>query len=288
MPNIKKIFVNKGDTFGKLTVIKEVEPYIRPSGGKKRRVLCKCECGEETIVSLHNLTCGQTQSCGCLRKVASKKATEKSIENYYNKDIVGLKFNRLTVIQEEEPHTFPNGSKRRRFLCKCDCGNEVSVLLCNLRNGLVKSCGCLQKEQASKAQRKFNKYEVCGEITKVIDSNNNVALIDTSDLDKIKPFYFYKDVAGYFVASNTSLHRFVTDCPRGKVVDHINHDKADNRKCNLKICTQKDNNTNRPFIGIVFMEHINKWVASKKVGEKIVYSKQCSTIEEAYNEFKQL
>ena len=40
------------------------------------------------------------------------------------------------------------------------------------------------------------------------------------------------------------LHRFITNCPKDKVVDHINHNTLDNRKCNLRICTRFENNQN--------------------------------------------
>ena len=42
-----------------------------------------------------------------------------------------------------------------------------------------------------------------------------------------------------------SLHRFLTDCPDGLVIDHLNHNPLDNRRCNIKICTQAENNKNR-------------------------------------------
>ena len=43
-----------------------------------------------------------------------------------------------------------------------------------------------------------------------------------------------------------SIHRFVWECyngviPEGKVIDHINDDKEDNRLCNLQLMTQQEN-----------------------------------------------
>lgn len=43
---------------------------------------------------------------------------------------------------------------------------------------------------------------------------------------------------------NNYLHRWVTNAPRGSVVDHINGDTFDNRKENLRVCTQQQNTAN--------------------------------------------
>ena len=47
-----------GKRFGRLTVIKSLE---------KNKLLCKCDCGNETEVLHSSLKTGNTQSCGCLR-----------------------------------------------------------------------------------------------------------------------------------------------------------------------------------------------------------------------------
>lgn len=56
-------------------------------------------------------------------------------------DITGKKFNKLTVIGFYEKSK--NGA---RWLCECDCGNKTIVRGANLKNGSVKSCGCLTHE----------------------------------------------------------------------------------------------------------------------------------------------
>lgn len=55
-----------GQRFGKLTVISKDEDYIRPSGKREHRYLCRCECGREVTVIKSNLI-RNTRSCGCLK-----------------------------------------------------------------------------------------------------------------------------------------------------------------------------------------------------------------------------
>lgn len=62
------------------------------------------------------------------------------------KDLTGMKFNRLTVIRRIEDHIEPSGRKVAMWECLCDCGNIHNVSGKRLRNGITKSCGCLQKD----------------------------------------------------------------------------------------------------------------------------------------------
>lgn len=58
------------------------------------------------------------------------------------KDVTGQKFGRLTALNI----VGANVHKKKIWLCKCDCGNEVQVVGASLWKGLTSSCGCLRKE----------------------------------------------------------------------------------------------------------------------------------------------
>lgn len=59
--------INKGDRYGKLTIIKEVEPRFTASGRKVRQFLCQCDCGNTTIAGLNTLREDKKTACGCTR-----------------------------------------------------------------------------------------------------------------------------------------------------------------------------------------------------------------------------
>lgn len=64
------------------------------------------------------------------------------------KDLTGKKFERLTVIKKDE-------DRKNHWICKCDCGNIVSVLDFYLIHGKTKSCGCYRADRARKHLEKI-------------------------------------------------------------------------------------------------------------------------------------
>lgn len=56
--------------------------------------------------------------------------------------IVNSVFGKLVVIREVPREMRKPG--RRAFVCRCACGNEVTVLASNLLSGATKSCGCMR------------------------------------------------------------------------------------------------------------------------------------------------
>lgn len=79
----KKIQVNPGDRYERLTIIEEVEP-VWYSGKPCRRFLCGCECGKKVVVKFASLRAGATKSCGCLNleiviKHGQARGTERGL-----------------------------------------------------------------------------------------------------------------------------------------------------------------------------------------------------------------
>lgn len=64
----KRIVVEKGDRYGRLSVIREIEPRIRGNGYPRRVALCLCDCGEIAEVTLEAMRGGKATSCGCHNK----------------------------------------------------------------------------------------------------------------------------------------------------------------------------------------------------------------------------
>lgn len=60
---MKKLNIQIGDRFGKLTVIKEIDRKSK----NYRRFLWKCDCGNEIEIDLIPVKRGNSNSCGCIR-----------------------------------------------------------------------------------------------------------------------------------------------------------------------------------------------------------------------------
>ena len=122
------------------------------------------------------------------------------------------------------------------------------------------------------------------------------AIVDDEDFDRlmaIGKWQFHH--SGY--ASRTrhggnrkfiSMHRLITDCPARMEVDHLNLDKLDNRKENLRVATKNQNMHNRPVLknnalGIKGVRKTKKGLfqARLKLFGKIVFNKAFRTPEEA-------
>lgn len=69
-----------GARFGRLEVISEDEPILRPDkpGWKRRTFLCKCDCGRRVVVTRDSIASGNTKSCGCLNREKGRAPRRKT------------------------------------------------------------------------------------------------------------------------------------------------------------------------------------------------------------------
>lgn len=75
------------------------------------------------------------------------------------------------------------------------------------------------------------------------------------------------------------MHSFIMDTPNGMQTDHINGNKLDNRRANLRMCSSAENKRNRPkysnglskFKGVMRIKNSDKWKASICVNSKPFY-----------------
>ncbi len=80
-------------------------------------------------------------------------------------------------------------------------------------------------------------------------------LVDFDDIHILKEHKWYISSLGYVTAHETGkshktrrrlwLHRLIMNAPDNRQVDHINLNKLDNRKCNLRLATDSQNKANR-------------------------------------------
>jgi hypothetical protein len=57
---------------------------------------------------------------------------------------------RFTVLWQVEDYERNNGRRYSQWLCQCECGKTCKVASARIRDGHVKSCGCLHRETARK------------------------------------------------------------------------------------------------------------------------------------------
>ena len=117
-----------------------------------------------------------------------------------------------------------------------------------------------------------------------------VVLLDDEDYEKVinenysLSITFDKTINNFYVAftakpknsSSRLLHRYLLNPPRNLTVDHINRNPLDNRRCNLRICSQFENNQNQKAntsgkVGVSWYKTNKYWTAYIRVkGKQIV------------------
>lgn len=211
-------------------------------------------------------------------------------------DLTNQVFGRLIVLEYKGD---------RKWLCECSCPehNKITVGGRFLRDGRTKSCGCLKKEMVSQQskqllRKRWEPLEVDEHTYGIPLSRNQIALIDKEDLKKIKDYGWYARfdrIGKTFYAitrthgTNIIMHRLILDADDSTVIDHADHNGLNNRKSNIRICTQSQNcmnkktqsNNSSGYKGVSFHKRKNKYQATIMINRKQIYLGSFNTAIEA-------
>ena len=212
-------------------------------------------------------------------------------------DLTGSTFGRLKVIEYK---------KDMKWLCECSCPEHTLVIINGrcLRDGLTKSCGCLRKEMLSYQSKIIHrKHWVPQEIDEntygIPLSKGQVALIDKEDLDKVNDcgwYATYDKVGKTFYAKTGThgtripMHRLILNANEDQTVDHSDHNGLNNRKKNIRLCTQSQNcmnkrgqlNNSSGYKGVSYHKRKNKYQATIMANRKQMYIGSFCTASEAH------
>lgn len=133
-----------------------------------------------------------------------------------------------------------------------------------------------------------NEYIIKEDHAEIIIRNNRqqiiaTALIDIDDVEKCMPIKWSMSQKHYVRCrhKNISLHRFIMDYDGPLQIDHINRNRLDNRKSNLRIVSIFVNAQNNGKEGVSFDKKTNKWRAEFNRYGKYFYVGSYKTKEEA-------
>ena len=204
---------------------------------------------------------------------------------------IGDTFNCLTIIGDAEDYVWRD-HHYKQWLCQCVCGKKLVVRDCHLKNGNSRSCGCMVTEWNKNKKKKVN-YEVKGDTVVCTLSNGVQFLIDVDDYGRVKEYgWSYNRPRDYIFCNSLNqipLSRFLLNCPPGFEVDHINHNRLDNRRCNLRIATKSENSANTRRIkngilrykGVSYCTQTGRWRASIHYGDMQTTIGRYDTMEQA-------
>lgn len=118
-------------------------------------------------------------------------------------------------------------------------------------------------------------------------SNNFKVKVDKEDFDYLNQFSWFANIEKRSIGKRVAdrgyrykirrMHRLIMNCPCGLTIDHKNGNTLDNRKINLRICSIRENNLNKPKIqkqtsskykGVSWQKKEKKWYSSIKSNYK--------------------
>ena len=145
-------------------------------------------------------------------------------------DLTGKIFGQLTVIEKVIVEHKPLDSSAR-WLCKCECGTTKIVRASSLTQGDTKSCG---------HKKEYNTYVFKGDTGYCTVNSGKTFIFSKNDYNIIKNYTWYIR-NGYPVSNmgdkHVTLHILILGELENFVVDHIDRNKLNNTRSNLRHAT---------------------------------------------------
>lgn len=136
-----------------------------------------------------------------------------------------------------------------------------------------------------------NKIELFDDYAKCYITDKCFFLLDLDDVEMAGQYHWILNKDGYACAwinkCQRTFHRYVMGEPKTKTIDHINHNKLDNRRSNLRECSAGENNQNRSNtnnpLGVkgVYLNEWGTYRAQITINRKYIYLGTFQTLKEA-------
>ena len=122
-------------------------------------------------------------------------------------------------------------------------------------------------------------FEPPGAVRRIPLGEGYYALVDAADYEALSQWSwrFYNGYAARQEQRKTIyMHRQIMQPPKEMMVDHVNHDKLDNRQANLRVCTRRENILNQAakrgsaskFKGVEYRKDRDKCFARIRINGK--------------------
>lgn len=252
-----------GQSFNNLTV-KDVGKL-----NGKSAVLCDCQCGtKDKWFQSSDVINKRINGCGLC----------------HLRSMIGKVSGRLTVVGINE--------ETKNCICKCECGNEhYETKSNNITSQRVKSCGCIAKELK-------NSYEFVEDYVIGTTNLGDKFYFDKEDFEKVNKYTWRVSHNGYIQTSAErvgsqrkvlEMHSYLIGEHKGFVIDHINRNKRDNRRVNLRLVdnsmngfniTRQSNNTTGKT-GVYYNKKNNNYMAKIGYRNRCIYLGSYVTFEDA-------
>lgn len=140
-------------------------------------------------------------------------------------------------------------------------------------------------EEVGENTRKYNTYYFLRDYVVGITNNTGTDfLIDYDDYEMVCQYTWNEDDRGYLYTNiknkKIRMHRLLLAPQQSyQIIDHINHDKLNNRRSNLRIVTNSQNQMNRDkpkqntsgVKGVYWHKNKKKWQANIQIDNKLLY-----------------